>query len=88
MATTRVELLQLGWSHTILRLMGPNPNASRCCCWVLQRASSCRVMKRGVAHLVKAYPVLPHLRTAESNYRKLTPRVPDRFPDIVCYPVK
>ena len=33
-------------------------------------------MKRGVAHLVKAYPVLPHLRTAESNYRKLTPRVP------------
>ena len=38
-------------------------------------------MKRGVAHLVKAYPVLPHLRTAESNYRKLTPRVPDRFPD-------
>jgi len=45
-------------------------------------------MKRGVAHLVKAYPVLPHLRTAESNYRKLTPRVPDRFPAIVCYPVK
>jgi hypothetical protein len=34
-------------------------------------------MKRGVAHLVKAYPVLPHLRTAESNYRKLTPRVPN-----------